>query len=97
MDEMIWDTKTMTSSDFSIKVYLNDNLMKKWSQLNDGTKSFKQYFQQQIENQIKKLPQSFSKKNNFTDENQIKVASVHFGYDNRDLINLLKKRGQAII
>ena len=46
MEEMIWDTKTMTTSDFSVKVYLNDSVMKKWKKQSDESKSFKKFFEE---------------------------------------------------
>ena len=32
MDEMIWDTKTMTSSDFSVKIFINERVLLKWNE-----------------------------------------------------------------
>jgi hypothetical protein len=36
MDEMIWDTKTMTSSDFSVKIFINERVLMKWNEQNEG-------------------------------------------------------------
>lgn len=50
MDEMMWDIKTMTTSDFSIKIYIHDKVWEKWLKHNKtGKLSFKDYLKYQIE------------------------------------------------
>ena len=54
MDEKILNAKTVTTSDFSLKMEINIEIYKEWLKLDDGT-AFDDWFQAQIENEILKL------------------------------------------
>jgi hypothetical protein len=59
MDEMVWDVKTITTSDFTVKVLISQKMWDKWlGYLKQATKpcSFKSFFKKEIESQVNKLP-----------------------------------------
>lgn len=84
LDYVIIDSKTVTSSDFTVKITFNDSLWDKWL-LTSRIIDFKEFLKEEIESQVSALP--------CHDENSdcaVQVASMHFAYDNKELILLLR-------
>lgn len=95
-----WDVKTITAGDYSVELDITEKMWHNF--LNTVYKpelaapklvQFRNYLQQQLEDNFSKLPDL-----GFEDEpvSRIKISMMTFAFDNSQLINLLKQRGLAI-
>lgn len=60
--------------------------------------AFAQYLEREILNRINKLPQVITTEPPLPPvwDRDLRIASIHFGFDNKDVLSLLIKRGELI-
>ena len=92
--------KTITAGDYTVEFDISDELFDNFSQnYCDKTNpmpeiaQFKLYLQLELEKRITEMPNL-----NFdgTEEKQEKIAQITFAYENREIINWLKTRGNYV-
>lgn len=102
LDYKIWDSKTTTSSDFTVmipipelvwKAYQSESHYRQKYKEKEPLEHFKEHFRREISAQVQKLPNVLS----HDCEDNVKVASLSLAYDNREILEILKSRGQSLI
>lgn len=58
--------------------------------------AFAQYLEREILNRINKLPQVIKTEPPLPWDRDLRIASIQFGFDNKDILSLLIKRGEQI-
>jgi hypothetical protein len=95
-----WDVKTITAGDYSVELDITENMYKTflanhYDPLSGKTKiaSFRDYLQQELEDRLTRLPDL-----GYEDQppERIRISMITFAFDNAELINLLRERGQFI-
>lgn len=104
-----WDLKTLTSGDYTVSVAIDEDFYAKYlkdverewlvkcskegTRFLSGVQGFQEWFRNEIETRLKRLLNL-----GFEEEsNKVKVAFVTVAFNNSDIIELLVKRGTAII
>ena len=104
-----WDLKTLTSGDYTVSVAIDDDFYAKYlkdverewlvkcskegTRFLSGVQGFQEWFRNEIETRLKRLLNL-----GFEEESdKVKVAFVTVAFNNSDIIELLVKRGTAII
>ena len=95
-----WDVKTITAGDYTCELTISQGMWDTfcndiYNNLGGKTKiaSFRDYIQNELEERLTRLPDL-----GYEDPppDRIKIAMISFAFDNSELINLLRSRGQAI-
>ena len=95
-----WDVKTITAGDYSCELHIPQGMWEtflyhKYNPQSGKTKiaSFRDYLQNELEERLTRLPDL-----GYEDPapERIKIAMMTFAFDNADLINLLRERGNYI-
>ena len=108
-DYIEWDLKTLTSSDYTVSVEIDDDFYaqylkdievewlekcsKEGIRFLSGVQGFQEWFRHEIETRLKRLL-NLGYEN---DSDKVKVAVVTLAFKNSDIIELLCQRGTAII
>ena len=104
-----WDLKTLTSGDYTVSVAIDEDFYAKYlkdverewlvkcskegTKFLSGVQGFQEWFRHEIESRLKRLLNL-----GFDEESdKVKVAFVTVAFNNSDIIELLVKRGTAII
>ena len=104
-----WDVKTLTSGDYTVEVDLDNDfypdyrktIEKDWIKscierglyFDSSVQGFQAWFRHELETRLLRLPDL-----GYEDEpNLVKVAVMTVAFNNADIIDLLKKRGSAIV
>ena len=104
-----WDLKTLTSGDYTVSVAIDEDFYAKYlkdverewlvkcskegTRFLSGVQGFQEWFRNEIETRLKRLLNL-----GFEEESdKVKVAFVTVAFNNSDIIELLVKRGTAII
>ena len=105
-----WDLKTLTSGDYTVSVEIGDDFYAQYlkdveiewldkcakegrERFLSGVQGFQEWFRHEIETRLKRLLNLGYDE----DSEQIKVAFVTLAFNNSDIIELLVKRGTAIV
>jgi hypothetical protein len=95
-----WDVKTITAGDYSVEMDISESMYKnflstKYDPLSGKTKiaAFRDYLQEEMETRLTRLPDLGYEE---VPPERIRVAMLSFAFDNAELINLLRQRGQFI-
>lgn len=95
-----WDVKTITAGDYSVELEITEKMWKNFLQSHykkekGKTKlhQFRNYLQRELEERLTEMPDL-----GYEDETpeRIYISLITFAFDNSELINLLKDRGNAI-
>ena len=95
-----WDVKTITAGDYSVELDITEKQYKHfldnvYDSLSGISKieSFKGYLKKTLEDRLTRMPDL-----GYEDPapERINIAMISFAYDNAELINLLRQRGQHI-
>ena len=104
-----WDLKTLTSGDYTVSVAIDEDFYAKYlkdverewlvkcskegTRFLSGVQGFQEWFRHEIESRLKRLLNL-----GFDEESdKVKVAFVTVAFNNSDIIELLVKRGTAIV
>ena len=104
-----WDLKTLTSGDYTVSVAIDEDFYAKYlkdverewlvkcskegTKFLSGVQGFQEWFRHEIESRLKRLLNL-----GFDEESdKVKVAFVTVAFNNSDIIELLVKRGTAIV
>lgn len=95
-----WDVKTITAGDYSCELDIpeemwNTFLKEKYEPMSNKTKvaAFRDYIQNELEERITRLPDL-----GYEEEvpDRMRISMITFAYDNSELVDLLRKRGNWI-
>ncbi len=95
-----WDVKTITAGDYSVEIPITKNMWQTFTEtiyqaevMKPKLEQFRRYFMKEMSRRLSELPDL-----GYEDEpvEKINIALISFAFDNGELINLLKSRGQAI-
>jgi hypothetical protein len=95
-----WDVKTITAGDYSVEVQITKSMWQNFLRdiynpelMRPKLTQFRDYFNKEMSDRLTRLPDL-----GFEDDppERINIALINFAFDNGELINLLKDRGNAI-
>jgi len=101
LNAIMWDLSTTTAGDYTLELNISYSKYKwfldnHFNQQNNSmavSDSMKLYIKEHLE---KLLQEEHAKIKPDESETEIKIADIQFAYNNRQLIQLLQKRGTAI-
>lgn len=95
-----WDVKTITAGDYSVELDIPEKMFQtfvdtKYDPLCGQTKiaAFRDFLLEELETRLTRLPDLQYEDN---PPDRIRISMMTFAFDNAELINLLKKRGQFV-
>ena len=104
-----WDLKTLTSSDYTVSVEIDADFYAQYEKVAEeewlhkcdlqgtrflsGVQGFQEWFRNEIETRLKRLLNLGYEE----ESDKVKVAFVTVAFNNSDIIELLVKRGTAIV
>lgn len=103
IDYFMWDLKTVSAGDFTARIEISDDMWEyqvdylKKNPTRQSGKHFKDVIKDSIVEQLsKKEPAEGFNDGKKNYKPKVEIACIHFGFDNSELISLLKERGTFV-